>query len=216
MHKLNIAAGMVVLAWVGAGLLGCNASLFNPSFVNQQTGDVYPLAPGARSSFILIRANNTTSRAIEFVITAERQAPDPNNPDATVTELETRRVFTRPVSGANDVGVLMDCPVARIGLGEVLDQPQTEPGLFVGAQAVGAGGFGVPPNVNPLDASVGNFECGDTIVFRAAQSASVAGGVTVGAFVLDADTQPVVIRGLDTFLNARTLIEEKGTDEEEG
>lgn len=208
-------------AWVGmtglllAAQLGCsNTLIFNPSFVNQQTGDVFPLVPGDRSGFVLARANNTTGSSIEFVITAERRVPSQDDPDTFVLERETRRVITLPQESANDMGVLFNCPLSRIGLGETLDRPNTEPGIFIGAEAVGAGGFGVPPNANPLDADAGNFDCGDTIVFVASERANVAGGVVVSIFLLDDETQPTEIRLLDTFVNARTLIEEQSFEEE--
>jgi len=194
---------------------GCsNTLLFNPAFVNQQTGDVFPLTPGDRTNFILARANNTTSVPIEFVITAERRVPSPDDPETVLTQLETHRLLTQPEQSANDLGVLFDCPVARIGLGETLDRPSTEPGIFVNAQAVGAGGFGVPPNANPLDADFGSFDCGDTIIFVASESANVAGGVIVSVFLLNDSTQPTVVRGLDTFANARTLIEQQSLNEQ--
>lgn len=208
-----------VIAGIAIGLLtvqtGCsNTLIFNPAFVNQQTGDVFPLTPGDRTSFVLARANNTTALPIEFVITAERQVASADDPDTFVTERETHRLLTQPLQSANDMGVLFDCPVSRIGLGETLDRPTTEPGIFVNAEAVGAGGFGVPPNANPLDADFGNFDCGDTIIFVASESANVAGGVIVSVFLLDDEGQPDVVRGLDTFVNARTLIEEQSFDEE--
>jgi len=215
MNRSNgaMALGGVTLAL--AVLAGCNSTLiFNPAFVNQQSGDVFPLVPADRTNFILVRGNNTTTASIEFVITAERRIPSPEDPTTIIPQLTTRRVLTQPTQSANDMGVLFDCPVTRIGLGETLDRPTTEPGIFIGAQAVGAGGFGVPPNINPLDTTLGNFDCGDTIIFVASESASVAGGVVVFAFLLDDETQPQVIRGLDTFANARTLIEEQQIEEE--
>jgi hypothetical protein len=162
----------------------------------------------------LARANNTTDQSVEFVITAERRVPSTDEPDTFVIERQTRRVLTRPQQLANDLGVLFDCPVSRIGLGENLDRPTTEPGLFVGATAVGAGGFGVPPNANPLDTDVNNFDCGDTVIFVASESNNVAGGIVVSVFLLDDEGQPDAIRGLDTFANARTLIEEQRIEEE--
>lgn len=208
-----------VIAGIAIGMLtlqtGCsNTLLFNPAFVNQQTGDVFPLTPGNRTNFVLARANNTTALPIEFVITAERRVASADDPDTFVTERETHRLLTQPLQSANDMGVLFDCPVSRIGLGETLDRPTTEPGIFVNAQAVGAGGFGVPPNANPLDADFGSFDCGDTIIFVASESANVAGGVIVSVFLLDDEGQPDVVRGLDTFVNARTLIEEQSFEEE--
>jgi hypothetical protein len=199
------AAAIGILA-----MLGCSASLLlNPSFVNQATGGVFPLTPGDRSGFVLVRGNNTSSVPIEFVITAERRETATDGSNNTVITSETYHLLTQPDNKANDLGVLIDCPVYRVGLGEVLDQPATEPGIFVGAQAVGAGGFGVPPNVNPLNADAGNFTCGDTIIFVASERAGVAGGVVVRSYVLPAASQPSQFEGLDTFVNARTLVEEE-------
>jgi len=212
-HKL--VAALAGLTCVVAGPMGCsNTLIFNPAFVNQQTGDVFPLVPGDRTGFVLARANNTTSVPIEFVITAERRVASADDPNTFVVVRETRRVLTQPAQSANDLGVLFNCPIARLGLGETLDRPTTEPGIFVNAQAVGAGGFGVPPNANPLDSDAENFDCGDTIIFVASESASVAGGVQVTVFRLDDEGQPDFIRGLDTFANARTLIEEQELEEE--
>jgi hypothetical protein len=194
---------------------GCSdILLFNPAFINQRTGDVFPLVPSDRAGFVLARANNTTSVPIEFVITAERRVPSVEDPDTFVLELETRRVLTQPVQSANDMGVLFNCEIDRLGLGEILDRPTTEPGIFVNAEAVGAGGFGVPPNANPLSQDAENFDCGDTVIFVASESNSVAGGVVISIFLLDDELQPQEVRGLDTFVNARTLIEEQSFEEE--
>jgi len=210
-------AMLLVVAVISAGTwIGCNSTLFlNPAFVNSATGEVFPLTPGDRAAFVLVRGNNTTQSAIEFVVTAERLVPDDDDPDVLNPVLETFRLLTQPTAQANDLGVLLDCPVARVGLGENLDRPQTEPGLFVGATAVGAGGFGVPPNINPLSADFGNFDCGDTIVFQASTAGGAVGGVIVASFVLDDAGQPDVPSGIDTFVNARSLLEEQELDDDD-
>lgn len=194
---------------------GCSSTLiFNPSFVNQQTGELFPLAPGDRSGFILVRGRNTTDAPVEFVFTVERRVASPDDPDIFITETETRRVLAAATQTANDMGVLFNCPVNRIGLGENLDNPDTEPGIYLGAQAAGAGGFGIPSGLNPLDVDAGNFDCGDTVIYLAYPQSGVPGGTSVRAYLLDDASQPQVISGLDTFVKARTLIEEQEIEEQ--
>lgn len=209
---------LTVIAVVSAGTWnGCNSALFfNPAFINSATGEIFPLTPGDRAAFVLVRGNNTTQSSIEFVVSAERLVPDEDDPNVMNPVLVTYHLLTQPTAQANDLGVLLDCPVSRVGLGEdTIDQPQSEPGLFVGATAVGAGGFGVPPNINPLSADFGNFDCGDTIVYQASTAGGAVGGVIVASFVLDDAGQPDPPSGLDTFVNARSLIEEQRLDDEE-
>ncbi|HNO80122.1 MAG TPA: hypothetical protein PKN33_18905 [Phycisphaerae bacterium] len=202
--------GLPLLMLFASTMVGCNASLLlNPSFLNQQTGEVFPLVPGDRTGFVLVRANNSSSVAIEFVITAERRLPSEDDPAGFTVEKETYRLLTQPQQAANDLGVLIECPVFRLGLGEDLDRPNTDPGLFVGATAVGAGGFGVPSNVNPLNSDSANFDCGDTVVFQAQEAPNTAGGIVARSFVLDDEGFSGDIIGLDTFGNARALLEEQ-------
>ena len=202
--------GFPLLMLLVSTMVGCNASLLlNPSFLNQQTGEVFPLVPGDRTGFVLVRANNSSSTAIEFVITAERRLPSDDDPSGFTIEKQTFRVLTQPQQAANDLGVLIECPIFRLGLGEDLDRPSTEPGLFVGATAVGAGGFGVPSNVNPLNSDSTNFDCGDTVVFQAREAPNTAGGIVAASFVLDDEGFSGDIIGLDTFGNARALLEEQ-------
>lgn len=204
--------GLLILAGV-AGILagtGCNATLWlNPAFVNRSTGEVFPLAPGDRSGFVLVRVTNASDTPIEFVVTAERTEVSEDNPDETVVTAETYLLLVGTSQPANDLGVLIDCPVVRVGLGEDLDRPSTEPGMYIGAEAVGQGGFGVPSNMNPLSSEAGNFDCGDTIVFQARTAAGTAGGVVAAAFVLDDEAFSGEIVGIDTFVNARSFLEEQ-------
>jgi hypothetical protein len=196
-------------------LLGCASTLFlNPSFVNQQTGEVYPLVPDDRSGFILIRVNNATRADIEFVVTAELIRPSEDDPSTTVIVPVSYNLLTQSDQAANDLGVLVDCPVYRIGLGEDLDRPATEPALYINATAVGQGGVGVPGNVNPLNSDAGNFDCGDTIVFQAREAAGLPGGVLAASFVLDDDAFTDAVTGVDTFVHARSFLEEQETPEE--
>lgn len=202
--------GLPLLMLMASAIVGCNASLLlNPSFLNQQTGEVFPLVPGDRTGFILVRANNASSASIEFVVTAERRLPSDDDPSGFTIEKQTYRLLTQPQQAANDLGVLIECPIFRLGLGEDLDRPNTEPGLFVNATAVGAGGFGVPSNVNPLNSDSTNFDCGDTVVFQAREAPNTAGGIVAASFVLDDEGFSGDIIGLDTFGNARALLEEQ-------
>jgi hypothetical protein len=202
---------MLVLAATLLPLVGCNsrARLLNSSFVNFTSGGIVPLAPGSPSGFILVRVVNNTADPIEFVVTVERevQASQGNN-IVTQTTRETQRLITFPVGKSNEQGVLFDCPVTRVGLGENLNNPTTEPALFIGAVAGGIAGFGIPGNVNPLDARVGNFTCGDTIIFQANTQAGTVGGVEARSYVLSASSQPSQHQ-IDTFNNARRFLEEQ-------
>ena len=215
MHRC-VQFACVVLVAVGA-LPGCgeNATLFNPSFVNFAVGGVVPLVPGPNSGFILARVVNNTPDNIRFVVTAERETEiiDEEGVSTIETTYETVRLPTFPTAQANEVGILFDCPVARVGLGENIDFPGTEPGLFIGAVPGEQEGFGVPGSANPLAAKAGNYDCGDTLIFEAASRAGTVGNVRVSTFVLDADEQPTQFSGPDTFNNARSVIEEYSYEE---
>ena len=156
--NLAVCLGLFALLAVGCN----NAMIFNPAFINQGSGEFFPLAPAERTDFILVRGNNSTTVPLEFLITVERIVDSGNDDGTTEIAKESYRIFTPSDARANDMGILVDCPVYRIGLGENLDRPQTEPGVFVNATAAGVGGLGVPANVNPLNIEAGNFTCGDT------------------------------------------------------
>ena len=206
----------VALAVAGA-LCGCgeNATLFNPAFINYAVGGIVPLVPGSDSGFILVRVVNNTPENIRFVVTAQRETEITDEDGVTNIETtdETVRLQTFPAAQANEVGILYDCPVARVGLGENIDFPGTEPGLYIGAVPGEQEGFGVPGFVNPLSEAAGNFECGDTLIFDAATRSGTVGNTRVTTFVLDADEQPTEVSGPDTFNNARTVIEEYAFEE---
>jgi hypothetical protein len=195
---------------------GCSqeATLFSDTFRNFSEGDVVPLTPGAASELVMVRLINDTDQAIEFVVTAERQVlvvDDEGNAVIESTD-ETVRLPTLPLESANEVGALFDCPVTRVGLGEDIDRPTSEPGLFVqpaGQAADISQGFGVPSNMLPLDSRVGNFGCGDTIVIRAIESQGQVGSLKVQSFVLPWTTQPDTFLGPHTFNNVRIFLEQQ-------
>jgi len=201
---------------------GDNASLFSDSFRNVISGNVVPLTPGEPSQFVLVRMVNNTRQAIEFVVTAQKQAltlDDQGNPVIESTD-ETLRMRTFPVETANEVGALFDCPVTRIGLGEDINRPFSEPGIFLlgevddpGNLPIG-GGAGVPSNVFPLDSTAGNFGCGDTLIYRVIESQEGTGSLKVETFVLPWSTQPTEFTGPHTFNNARIFLEEQIVEEQ--
>lgn len=193
----------------GTLICGCNVGFLNPAFANTLTGAVVPLTPGPESSFVLVRVINETGVSVEFVVTAEREELiDEGNAIITQTIKETVRLLTFPIGQAQELGVLLDCTpgITRIGLGENLDQPGTDAGIFINAEVGGIAGAGVPVDVAPL-VSPGNFVCGDTVIFRAFTSTGNVGGVKVQTALLDFQSQPSQFIGPDTFLNARRFLE---------
>jgi hypothetical protein len=184
---------------LGLGLLavivGCfdPALLLNPSFVNTFTGELFPFAPRPENGFVLVRVVNSTTENLTFIVTVER-ARMLSDETGTVNETDTINAFTTTGNQANESGILFDCfadnPITRIGLGENLNNPDTEAGLLVGGFSDITEGFGVPPNINPLSSANGDFDCGDTVIYEAFESANAPGGFKVQAFVLDWETQP--------------------------
>jgi len=208
-----------VAIWLMACGCGDNARLFSDEFRSLTSGDVVPLTPGDPSQLVLVRLINDTPDAIEFVVTAERQVLITDQEGRGVIEStnETVRLRTVPLETANEVGALFDCPVTRIGLGEDLNSPYSQPGLFVfeGDEIIGIeAGFGVPPGTPPLDSPAGNFGCGDTLVFRAIESSSSVGNVKVQTFVLPAASQPTEFLGPHTFNNVRIFLEEQSQEDD--
>jgi hypothetical protein len=168
--------GLIVLGAVLALAVGCstNATLFSDTFQNFLAGNVVPLTPGEPSQLILVRLVNETPDAIEFVVTAEKQVEitDEEGNRVIQTSDETVRLRTFPFEAVSEVGALFDCPVTRIGLGEDIDRPFTDAGLFIlegftevdDIELAVTTGVGVPSNLQPLNSVEGNFGCGDTII----------------------------------------------------
>jgi len=215
-NLMRLYPGLIIAAAIASALsLACNpnARLFNDEFRNFTQGDVVPLAPGPDSGLVFVRLVNDTPNAIEFVVTAEKQllVTDQDGNSVVQTSSETVRLLTVPAETANETGALFDCPVTRIGLGQDIDRPSTDPGLFVldpGAAQTDQG-FGVPSNLAPLDSRAGNFGCGDTIVIRAIIDQSAVGNIKVQSFLLPWTTQPTEFLGPHTFNNVRIFLEEQ-------
>jgi hypothetical protein len=207
---------VVLLAASAGWTSGCgeNAYILNRSFVNYTQGGVFPLAPGQSSGFNLIRLVNLTDNPVQFIVTVERfVVAQEGEEETTQVETQTYQLDTFPNGLTNEVGLLVNCGSIRIGLGENLNFPQDEPGLYVGVSAGTdeiIAGFGVPARVNPLDARAGNYGCGDTLIFQAARQDGVPGNIAVKSYVLPAASQPTEYSGPDTFNNARSLLNRVG------
>lgn len=192
-------------------------TLLNPAFINQSQGGLFPLVPGPDANLILVRAVNSTNERLTFLVTVERATLVTEGDEvATITATETFELFTLPSSFANEAGVMFECTsdqsISRIGLGRNLNQPQTDPGLFVGGLGDIIPGFGVPANINPLSSEFVDFRCGDTIIFQAIQAINEPGGFKVKAFVLPFETQPAeTVR--NTFQVAADFLNDRPTED---
>lgn len=225
----NVLAKAIGISLTGAALLatGCGTGVFNPAFVNMLVGGEVPLTPGPGAAFVLVRCVNEIDEVVEFIVTIQRSVlvldedgnfqVDEEGNFITRPERETVRLTTFPVGQARELGALFPCgesPVTHVGLGSNL--LPTDAAIFVGgAGAAGATGFGVPAgDLNPLQLAVGNFNCGDTIIFRAFRAIGVAGGTALQAFLLPGSEQPSVFRGPDTFVNVEQFIESQVREDE--
>ncbi len=220
-----------VVGWLLIGLAlsatGCGSGVFNPSFLNMMVGGQVPVTPGPSAAFVFVRCVNETAQAAEFIVTIQRsvlvldengdyQIDDDGN-FITRPERETVRLATLATGQARELGALFSCsesPVTHVGLGENL--LPTDAAVYVGGQGTGgAAGYGVPAgNLNPLQLDVGNFNCGDTIIFRAFQVVGVAGGVALQSFLLPGSEQPSAFEGPSTFANLEVFLESQVRESE--
>jgi hypothetical protein len=214
---------MIPAAVIGLGVLTCGCGslgFFNPAFVNTLTGGVVPVTPGPGAAFVFVRCVNETDQPVEFIVTIEREvlafdeygdyALDEDGNFVTNPERQTVRLATLAGGNASELGTLFSCresPVTLVGLGENL--LPTDAAVFVGGGGAGAAeGFGVPAgNLYPLQLAVGNFNCGDTIIFRAFRTTGLAGGVALQSFLLPGSEQPSIFEGPSTFANYEQYLE---------
>ena len=222
---------MTSVVWATATLLGglaagCGtSSALNPAFINSISGGIVPVTPGPGAAFVMVRGKNETNQTVEFIVTIRRSVPvtddagsiqfDDDSSIITRPESETRRLITLPTGQARDLGTLFPCgdtPVTHVGLGENL--LPTDAAVFVGGGGTGLStGFGIPAgSLNPLQLMEGNFNCGDTIIFRAFVSNAVAGGIGLQSFLLPGSEQPSIFDGPDTFVNLNAFIESQERD----
>lgn len=223
----NIYILLGLIPCVTALNLSCgNATLFNPAFVNSLYGTYFPRTPGPGADFVLVRVVNETAQNATFAVTVERRdfvlddngdpQYDDNGDPITRDFLERRQLNTFPNGRASELGVLFPCdvsPVIRVGLGK--DLLPTDPAVFVGGGGpAGDPGFGVPAEgLNPLDLFAGNFNCGDTIIYRAITSTGVPGNVIVQSFLLPGSEQPSQFNGPNTFVNLQNFLETQVREE---
>ncbi len=225
-----IAAALLVSVVSLAPGASCSstATFFNPAFINTISGGQVPVTPGPGAAFVMVRVTNETNQNVEFIVTIERevlvkdedgdfQVDDQGN-FITRPQRKTVQLTTNATGLATDIGVLFDCsesPVTIVGLGEEL--LPTDAAVFVGGEgAGGAAGFGVPVgNLNPLRLDIGNFNCGDTIIFRAFISSGVPGGVGLQTYLLPGSEQPDEFRGPSTFVNLEQFLESQILENEE-
>ena len=215
---------------------GCGDAFgfLNPAFVGTIAGGVYPVTPGPGADFVFVRVVNEIDQPAEFVVTIERAEPERDEEGSVTVDpatglpitrrvLETLWLNTEPSAPANDFGVLFPCgesAIDRVGLGEDL-QP-TDIAVFVGGGGVaGSPGFGisavsVPPlNRRPMTGP-SNFNCGDTVIFRAIRNSNALGGVKLESFLLPGFEQPSVFAsGTDTFVTYQEFLESQALEETE-
>ncbi|MCH7873040.1 MAG: hypothetical protein IID33_15195 [Planctomycetes bacterium] len=212
---------------LGTGLLLGGCGFFDPSFLNTFTGGIFPRTPGPNAAFVLVLGDNDTSRTVEFIVTIERNVLDLDDTGAAqidengqfLTEpvRETVRLCTPPGGGAQRLGTLFACgesPVTLVGLGENL-LPTDRHVLVGGDCGTSAPGSGITvPNLNPLEIAVGNFNCGDTIIFQALEDSSVAGGISVRVLLLPGSEQPGTFSGPNTFANLTDFLDAQRRERE--
>jgi hypothetical protein len=217
--------------WLGIGAVGIlllasacggDAQLFNTAFLNTILGGQLPLTPGPGAAFVFVRVVNDTTQVAEFIVTTERpvlvQDSDGNfivdSQGNFLTDTKPERKTVRLITAVNglgaQLGVVFPCnvtPVTVIGLGENL--LPTDAAIFLGGEGSGGvGGFGVSVgDLNPLRMDAGNFNCGDTVIFRAFRNSGVPGGVALQVFLLPGSEQPDIFTGPDTFVNLANFLE---------
>ncbi|MEK6798623.1 MAG: hypothetical protein AABZ12_06645 [Planctomycetota bacterium] len=206
-RRLALVCGLFAAGCGGQGF-------FNPAFVNTLVGGEFPVTPGPGAAFVLVRGLNDTAQNVEFVVAIEREVlvrdeqgnfqVDDQGIYITKTEREIARLLTGATGLARDMGVLFPCnesPVTSVGVEQV---------AVGGEGAGGAGGVAVDlEGVNALLLSASNFNCGDTIIFRAFRSTGTPGGVRVRTFLLPGSEQPSIFSGPDTFANYAAFLQQQ-------
>lgn len=217
-----------LLAATSAVFAGACGDIFNPAFINTNFGGQVPVTPGPVAAFVLVNVINQTNQNAAFFVTVEKLQFqrdddgdiifDEDGQPLTQTTRQSVRLSTAPVGTASQAGILFDCstePVVTVGLGENL--LPTDTAVSVGGTGpASAGGVNIPVGgLNPLQLfEAGNFNCGDTVSFRAITNTAVAGGVSLQAFVLPGSEQPGTFEGPSTFENYADFLAAQGSDED--
>jgi len=229
-QQIGTTAVLLVLAALPVAVGGCGAegAFLNPAFINTFVGGQFPLTPGPGAAFVMVRVVNETQNTAEFTVTIERedfvldedgnrQFDDLGNP-ITESKRQTVRLQTFATAPANELGILFSCspsPVDIVGLGENL--LPNDPAVFIG----GEGGGGTPgagvtaADVAPLVRTAGNFNCGDTIIFRASPAGGIVDGtVNVQSLLLPGSEQPSEFAGPSTFTNYAQFLESQQREDD--
>jgi len=180
----------------GATAFFLSLSCVNPNLINTATaGSLVPLAPGSQN-FVLIQLINNSSFFLDGLVSVELTGGMP--PDAQINT-----VFANIRPGGGDAAVVLECPVDRVGLGD-LDDPSS-PGFRVGLTPQGKTGvaWGRPPLVSGF-----NYSCGDAIVFVAINDPTSNGSVRIDAGVVSGASQPAP--AIDTFGNLQAVLTSNG------
>ena len=240
MRKLTMKRSIAHLSALSALLLslaGCTATvgLLNPSFVNASQGGIFPVTPGPNAAFVFVRCVNTTSSVVTFFVTAERtqfalddqgrQQLSESGVPITESVTESVELTTENIGRSSEQGYLFECSrasVDRIGLGEnllpgdpaifVINPAAFDPTNPLGAQ-IGNGIEAASVGVNPLSRFRGDFNCGDTLIFRAFESTGSAGGIRIETFLLPGSEQPFDLER-QTFLNYEQFLESQVREDE--
>jgi hypothetical protein len=179
MTKLN-SRWLLAAALFFTALYGC----LNPAFVNGLSGgSVVPLAPGDAPYIQVILANATTKYSIGVQLgwTPAYQGV-------------TSAALAGIAPGAQH-GMLLGCPIDRIGLGNPLDLTLPALTLDDGTTVVN-----VPASAFPLTVSAGtDFSCGDSILFTVTEDRTNGYGIQVAAGRIEGSTQTGPFSGPDTF-----------------
>lgn len=229
-HKKTTITLLATVVTLAALVFGCGSSFtaLNPAFVNAFAGGQFPLTPGPGGAFVFVRVVNETGDVAEFIVTIEREdfvLDDDGNRvftgdgiPVTQTKRETVRLTTFVSPPGNELGVVFPCspsPVNVVGLGENL--VPTDAAVYIGGQGAGGlQGVGVSAvDVNPLVREAGNFDCGDTIIFRAfLRGGGVGGAVQLQSLVLAGAGQPGEFSGPDTFSNLAEFLESQRREDD--
>ena len=222
--SVGFVAGILGSALVLSGCGASAANLFNPAFISTTSGGYVPLTPGPRADFVFVRCLNETGQNARFIVAIERETVLEQDQETgaltTETQLESVQLRTGAQAPANELGVLFPCSdsaINRVGLGENL--LPTDTAVIVGGGGVGqASGIGISaaslPPLNRVPAQgPSNFNCGDTVIFRAITDNSVSGRVRLDAFLLPGYEQPSEFAGPNTFSNYQDFLESQVFEE---
>lgn len=169
-------------------LASATSGCLSPEFLNQQTGLVYPTAPGDQS-FVLVRVVNDTPATLDIPISWD-------------DGIQENTFFIEALTPeGRETGVLIQWPVLRVGLGD-LDSPATP--SIVASFPDGGTSF-VPFGLAALERNV-DFENGDTVVFFINEDVRSDAFISVDAGLVEGEAQAGQAFRADPFETVRLLL----------